>query len=188
MHSTTRPVRRVALAATAGCLALALAACGSSDAEDPSTASATTSGAATTPAAQPTTAADQPTTGGAALTRPVIKPGTGKAPTKLVIKDDVVGKGAEAVAGTTVSVQYVGAAFETGKEFDASWNRGQPFQFSLGAGQVIQGWDQGVAGMKVGGRRTLVIPPDLGYGEAGSPPVIEPNETLVFVVDLIALS
>jgi peptidylprolyl isomerase len=83
-----------------------------------------------------------------------------------------------------VTVSYVGVAHSTGEEFDASWNRGEPFRFRLGSGQVIPGWDQGVAGMKVGGRRMLVIPPDLAYGEQGSPPVIAPGETLVFVVDL----
>jgi peptidylprolyl isomerase len=83
-----------------------------------------------------------------------------------------------------VSVDYVGVNFSSGQQFDASWDRGEPFQFQLGAGQVIPGWDEGVKGMRVGGRRVLTIPPDLAYGPAGSPPVIGPNETLVFVVDL----
>jgi peptidylprolyl isomerase len=87
-------------------------------------------------------------------------------------------------AGQTATVDYVGVSFSTGQEFDASWDRGEPFPFPLGGGQVIQGWDQGVEGMKVGGRRELVIPPDLGYGPQGSPPAIAPNETLVFVIDL----
>ena len=82
-------------------------------------------------------------------------------------------------------MQYVGVNYADGKQFDASWDNGQPFTFQLGSGQVIQGWDQGIAGMKVGGRRELIVPPDLGYGAQGSPPTIEPNETLVFVVDLL---
>ncbi len=106
-------------------------------------------------------------------------------PTALVKKDIVVGDGAEAKEGDTVKVQYVGALYDNGKEFDASWDRNkEAFSFQLGGGQVIKGWDEGVAGMKVGGRRVLVIPPDLGYGPQGSPPTIPGNSTLVFVVDL----
>jgi peptidylprolyl isomerase len=108
-------------------------------------------------------------------------------PTDLTIHDDVVGEGVEAVAGTTVTVHYVGVAWSNGSQFDASWDRMEPFRFGLGAGQVIQGWDRGVAGMRVGGRRTLQIPPDLGYGPRGAGGVIGPNETLVFVVDLLAV-
>ena len=108
-------------------------------------------------------------------------------PRKLEIEDIVEGDGDEAVAGRIVEVHYVGVSWKTGKQFDASWDRGDTFKFGLGKGQVIRGWDQGVAGMKVGGRRMLIIPPDLGYGPNGSPPVIKPNETLVFVVDLLAV-
>jgi peptidylprolyl isomerase len=104
--------------------------------------------------------------------------------TSLEKIDVVEGDGAEAKTGDTVSVQYVGVAQSTGKEFDASWDRGQPFTFKLGAGQVIPGWDQGIVGMKEGGRRVLVIPGDLAYGPQGQPPDIGPNETLVFAVDL----
>ena len=86
-----------------------------------------------------------------------------------------------------MQVQYVGISFKNGRQFDASWDRGEPFAFQLGAGQVIPGWDQGVEGMKVGGRRQLVIPPDLAYGKQGSPPAIGPNETLVFVIDLLGV-
>ena len=110
----------------------------------------------------------------------------GEPPTDLVISDITVGEGAEAKPGAKVTVHYVGVAFSTGEEFDASWNRGSPFQFQLGGGQVIAGWDQGVAGMKVGGRRQLVIPPHLGYGQRGAGNVIKPGETLIFVVDLLA--
>jgi peptidylprolyl isomerase len=106
-------------------------------------------------------------------------------PTELVMTDDVVGDGAEAAASGPVSVHYVGVSWSTGQQFDSSWDRMEPFQFALGAGQVIQGWDRGVAGMKVGGRRTLHIPPDLGYGAQGAGGVIAPNETLIFVVDLL---
>ncbi|HEV7865350.1 MAG TPA: FKBP-type peptidyl-prolyl cis-trans isomerase [Acidimicrobiia bacterium] len=103
-------------------------------------------------------------------------------------KDLKVGTGEEAKAGQKVAVQYVGVAFSTKKQFDASWDSGRPFNFTLGAGNVIKGWDRGVPGMKVGGRRQLVIPPDLAYGAGGYPPVIAPNETLVFVVDLVSVN
>ncbi|HET8948939.1 MAG TPA: FKBP-type peptidyl-prolyl cis-trans isomerase, partial [Solirubrobacteraceae bacterium] len=104
-----------------------------------------------------------------------------------VVKDIKEGTGAEAKAGSNVTVQYVGTSFKNGRQFDASWDRGEPFSFQLGAGSVIPGWDQGVQGMKVGGRRQLVIPPDLAYGPQGSPPAIGPNETLVFVIDLVSV-
>ena len=109
-------------------------------------------------------------------------------PSDLVVTDLTVGDGDEAAAGQTVEVHYVGVAHSTGEEFDASYNRGQPLKFRLGAGQVIAGWDQGVAGMKVGGRRQLVIPPHLGYGDRGAGGVIQPGETLIFVVDLLGVS
>jgi peptidylprolyl isomerase len=104
-----------------------------------------------------------------------------------VSTDITLGDGQEAAPGHAVSVHYVGVSFATGEEFDSSWNRGDPLQFSLGAGQVIPGWDQGVAGMKIGGRRQLTIPPHLAYGDRGAGGVIKPNETLVFVVDLVAI-
>ncbi len=109
-------------------------------------------------------------------------------PADLVITDVTEGDGAEATSGSAVSVHYVGVAHSTGEEFDASYNRGTPLQFRLGTGQVIQGWDQGVEGMKVGGRRQLVIPPHLGYGDRGAGGVIKPGETLIFVVDLLDVS
>jgi peptidylprolyl isomerase len=105
-----------------------------------------------------------------------------------VIEDITVGDGPEAVPGQQVSVHYVGVALSTGREFDASWNRGGTFDFGLGRGQVITGWDKGVAGMRVGGRRKLVIPPHLGYGDRGAPGAIKGGETLVFVVDLLGTS
>ena len=108
-------------------------------------------------------------------------------PSDLVITDLTEGDGEEATAGQNVSVHYVGVALSTGEEFDASYNRGEPLTFRLGIGQVIQGWDQGVQGMKVGGRRQLVIPPHLGYGDRGAGGVIKPGETLIFVVDLLGV-
>ncbi|MGI9625128.1 MAG: FKBP-type peptidyl-prolyl cis-trans isomerase [Acidimicrobiales bacterium] len=116
--------------------------------------------------------------------KPVISIPAGNPPPDLVVEDIVEGDGLEAAPGMMVNVDYVGVSWSTGDEFDASWNRGDTFSFGLAAGQVIQGWDQGVAGMRVGGRRRLTIPPHLGYGAAGAGGVIGPNETLVFVVDL----
>ena len=119
--------------------------------------------------------------------KPFVEPHTGPAPDDLLIEEIVVGSGDEATAGQTAVVHYVGISASTGEEFDASWNRGDTFSFPLGAGYVIQGWDLGVVGMKIGGRRRLVIPSHLGYGEQGAGGVIAPGETLIFVVDLIAL-
>ena len=116
-----------------------------------------------------------------------VKKGT-QPPKELVTNDLVEGTGEEAESGDEVSVQYVGVNYKTGREFDSSWSRNEPFPFTLGKGEVIPGWDQGVVGMKVGGRRELIIPPELAYGPAGSPPAIGPNETLVFVIDLEAVN
>jgi len=109
-------------------------------------------------------------------------------PTELVVTDETLGEGDEAAAGQHVTVHYVGVSWSNGKQFDASWDRMEPFSFPLGQGYVIKGWDQGVEGMKVGGRRTLHIPPHLGYGAQGAGGVIAPNETLIFVVDLLAVA
>ena len=154
------------------CLALGLAACG-----DDSTTGSTEAA---------TTAAESP--GSAEKTKPAVTVPKGAPPKKLVIKELEEGTGAEAKSGDEVSVQYVGVNYKNGKEFDASWDRGEPFAFQLGAGMVIPGWDQGVEGMKVGGRRELIIPPELAYGPEGSPPAIGPNETLIFVIDLLEVS
>lgn len=116
--------------------------------------------------------------------RPTISVPDGAAPTELTIEEHSVGDGQEALPGMRVNVDYVGVAWSNGGEFDASWNRGEPLSFKLGAGEVIQGWDTGVAGMKVGGRRTITIPPELGYGARGAGGAIGPNETLIFTVDL----
>lgn len=112
----------------------------------------------------------------------------GPPPTDLDVADLTVGDGPEARAGSRVRVHYVGVAYSSGEEFDASYNRGEPLEFQLGAGRVIAGWDQGVAGMRVGGRRKLIIPPDLAYGERGAGGgVIAPGETLIFLVDLVGV-
>jgi peptidylprolyl isomerase len=106
---------------------------------------------------------------------------------QLELDDLTVGEGDEAIAGQVVEVHYFGVSWATGQQFDASWDRGQTFKFTLGKGQVIPGWDQGVAGMKVGGRRRITIPPQLAYGKRGAGGVIGPDETLVFVVDLVGV-
>ncbi len=117
--------------------------------------------------------------------KPTITIPAGNAPAELVKNDLIVGTGDEAVSGRNVSVHYVGVAWSNGRQFDASWDRNEPFEFRLGAGQVISGWDEGVAGMRIGGRRELTIPPHMGYGSRGAGGVIKGNETLVFVVDLL---
>jgi FKBP-type peptidyl-prolyl cis-trans isomerase len=142
------------------------------------------SGETTAKAGESSATAKTPTSGPLS-TEPTVTPPTGAAPAKLETKDIITGTGAEAKAGQTVTVNYVGVLFKGGKEFDASWKRKEPFSFTLGKGQVIAGWDQGVAGMKVGGRRELIIPAALAYGAKGSPPTIPANAPLVFVVDLL---
>lgn len=119
------------------------------------------------------------------LAKPKVEVPKGDAPTELTVRDLVVGDGAEVKPGMVVRVHYVGVTFESGKEFDASWDRGQPFKFALGSGKVIKGWDRGVRGMKVGGRREIIVPPRLGYGNQSPSPLIPAGSTLVFVVDLL---
>ena len=119
--------------------------------------------------------------------KPDVGPIEGPPPADLVIEDITVGDGAEAQPGQTAEVHYVGVAHSTGEQFDASWDRGDPLSFALGRGQVIAGWDRGVTGMRVGGRRKLTIPPHLGYGDRGAGGVIKPGETLIFVVDLLGV-
>jgi len=152
------------------CAALAFAGCGGGD-----SSSSTGSSEASAPASEEST-----------TTKPTVEVPDGPPPKKLESEELVEGTGAEAKAGDEVSVQYVGVDYKTGKQFDASWDRGEPFSFTLGAGEVIAGWDQGVEGMKVGGRRELIIPPELAYGSqaVGS---IAANSTLVFVIDLLAV-
>jgi peptidylprolyl isomerase len=162
---------RRSLAALAAAALLGLGACGDDDGDEPDTTAAETTAAA--PDSVDTS------------TKPKVTVPKGQPPAGLQIDDLKEGDGPTANAGATVTVQYVGVSYSTGRQFDASWDTGQPFTFQLGAGSVIPGWDQGVAGMKVGGRRRLTIPPELGYGETGQPPDIAPNETLIFVIDLL---
>jgi peptidylprolyl isomerase len=161
-------------------VALALAACGSSTA--PGVVTAPSGGA--TQASIPTTPKVPP----ALSKKPVVQVPTGAAPTSLVTKDLVTGTGQTAAPGQTVTVNYVGVLYKGGKEFDSSWSRNQTFTTPLSNGSVIPGWIQGIPGMKVGGRRELIIPPSLAYGKKGSPPTIPANATLVFVVDLLSVS
>lgn len=164
------------------CAVLALAVAGCGDNDDSSTA--TTSEDAPSAKSEDTAKSEGATDLGK---KPKVTVPSGPPPKQLEETDLVEGDGAEAKSGDEVTVQYVGVGYDSGKEFDASWSRGEPFSFPLGAGMVIKGWDQGVEGMKVGGRRELVIPPNLAYGAAGVPPSIGPNETLIFVVDLVAV-
>ncbi|MFD9738624.1 FKBP-type peptidyl-prolyl cis-trans isomerase [Umezawaea sp. NPDC059074] len=123
-----------------------------------------------------------------AIQKPEVDLVEGPPPADLVINDLTVGDGPEATPGQAVTVHYVGVSFATGEEFDSSWSRNDPFRFPLGGGRVIAGWDKGVAGMKVGGRRQLVIPPHLAYGDRGAGAAIKPGETLIFVVDLLGVN
>jgi peptidylprolyl isomerase len=198
LHSPKLPGRaRLCLTlATFGAAAL-IAGCGSSsgsstitvgnesDASSVPHVSGETSSTSSTPTT-PTSTAKTPTSGPLA-SKPTATVPSGAAPTKLVTKELIVGTGPEAKAGDSVTVNYVGVLYKGGKEFDSSWKRNEPFTFTLGKGQVIPGWDQGVAGMKVGGRRELIIPAELAYGKRGSPPAIPPNSALVFVVDLLGV-
>ncbi|MFF4497005.1 FKBP-type peptidyl-prolyl cis-trans isomerase [Streptomyces sp. NPDC001546] len=119
------------------------------------------------------------------VTKPVVEVPEGQAPAELAVRDLVAGDGPEVKAGMAVKVHYVGVTFASGKEFDASWDRGEPFKFTLGGGKVIKGWDRGVRGMRVGGRREIIVPPRLGYGNQSPSPLIPAGSTLVFVVDLL---
>jgi FKBP-type peptidyl-prolyl cis-trans isomerase len=161
-------------------LVAGVSACGSSSkapgVEQAPSGGATQASVATTPKPPP-----------ALSKKPVVTVPKGAPPTKLVTKDLVQGTGATASQGKTVTVNYVGVLYKNGKEFDSSWSRNQPFTTALSSGSVISGWVQGLSGMKVGGRRELIIPPSLGYGKAGSPPKIPANSTLVFVVDLLSV-
>jgi FKBP-type peptidyl-prolyl cis-trans isomerase len=160
--------------------AAGVTACGSSS-KAPGVEPAPSGGA--TQASIPTTPKPPP----ALSKKPVVTVPKTAPPTKLVTKDLVQGTGQAASQGKTVTVNYVGVLYKNGKEFDSSWSRNQPFTTALSPGSVISGWVQGLNGMKVGGRRELIIPPSLGYGKAGSPPTIPPNSTLVFVVDLLSV-
>jgi len=169
-------VRRSLILIVAACAALAIAGCGGGSDSSSSTSTGEGGGGATRSAAEAQKG-----------TKPKVEVPSGPAPKKLVEKELIEGEGAEAKAGDKVTVQYVGVLYDNGEEFDASWNRNEPFSFTLGNSEVIAGWDQGVEGMKVGGRRELIIPPQLGYGSEAVGP-IPANSTLVFVIDLLAVS
>ena len=169
-------------------LGAAVAACGEDD--EPASESAATPEA--TPTETASAAGIEALAQGTSMktdAKPEVPAPEGDPPAELVIRDIVKGKGPKAKAGDTLSMQYVGTSWSTGRQFDASWDRGaQPFAFQLGAGMVIPGWDEGLVGMQKGGRRLLLIPPDMGYGAEGTPDgSIAPNETLVFVVDLVEI-
>ncbi len=185
--------RLVVLLAVAAA-ALIGAGCGDDDNSGSATTdTATTETQATTPTTPPEPEAPKarkvkPTAGEADLdSKPKVPKGKGEEPTELVVQDLIVGKGKRAQSGNTVSVKYVGVLFDNGKEFDSSWKggKGQTFQFPLGGGQVIPGWDQGVVGMREGGRRKLIIPAELAYGPQGFPPDIPANAALIFDIDLV---
>jgi FKBP-type peptidyl-prolyl cis-trans isomerase len=183
------------LAAVLAAIALLASACGGSTKESEADkfaataeqqAKTLTSAAATATTPTPTATKVTPSAGeGDIATKPKIPKQSGAAPKTLKVEDLITGKGPTAKSGDKISVRYVGVLYDNGKEFDSSWKRGKaPFQLTLGQGQVIPGWDQGLVGMKVGGRRRLTIPPDLAYGAQGQPPTIPANATLVFDVDL----
>jgi peptidylprolyl isomerase len=179
--STTRS-RAIALLATLAAAVL-IAGCGSSGSSSTITIGNENSADNALVKGGETTATTP--TSGALATEPKVTPPSGPPPTTLQTKDLIVGTGAEAKPGQSVTVNYVGVLYKGGKEFDASWRRKEPFTFALGKGAVIAGWDQGIAGMKVGGRRELIIPASLAYGSKGSGTTIPPNSALVFVVDLL---
>jgi peptidylprolyl isomerase len=186
VYAPAAMTRLLALLALLG--TLTLAACGDDDEEDGDGGN----GNPPPPAAQEETETEPtPSEQREALkdtsTKPEIPRPTGSPPRRLQIEDIVRGRGPGAKPGDTITAHYAGVTFSTGEEFDASWNRGEPFTFPLGGGQVIEGWDRGFVGMKQGGRRILTIPPELAYGAQGFPPAIGPNETLVFVVDLVEI-
>ena len=178
-------MKRLALILLA-CLALVVAGCGSSD--DSSNSSESTAASTESSEKSPAESGESAEkSSGGEKTKPKVTVPSGPPPKKLEIKEIENGTGPTAKAGDEVTVQYVGVGYDSKEEFDSSWSRNEPFSFALGAGQVIPGWDKGVAGMKVGGRRELIIPSNLAYGPQGSPPAIGPNETLIFVIDLLAV-
>jgi FKBP-type peptidyl-prolyl cis-trans isomerase len=172
---------RIQIPAALAAVAIAVAGCGSGGGN--AKPAAIPAGPAPTAAPPPQASSNLKDT----KTKPAIPKPSGSPPTKLVVKDIVVGKGKAAKKGDQLSMQYVGVTFADGKEFDASWDSGSPFKFQLGKGSVIKGWDQGLVGIKPGGRRELIIPPSLAYGAQGQPPTIPPNSALVFIVDALSV-
>jgi peptidylprolyl isomerase len=175
--------RRVVTVLALLALSLGAAACGDDEGDGGTTTAAAPTETAPPAATTQTETQARTAPGG----KPRVQVPKGAAPKRLVVDDLVRGKGRTARSGDQVTVHYVGVFHEDGEQFDASWDDGEPFQFTLGQGMVIRGWDRGVAGMREGGRRRLVIPPDLAYGPQGQPPTIPPNATLVFVVDLVSV-
>jgi FKBP-type peptidyl-prolyl cis-trans isomerase len=169
-------------------VALVAVSCGSSKASTTATtkpAAATATSAAPAPSAAPEAMGELPKVTGEATAKPVIAMPKSEAPKKLVASVLTAGTGADVKSGQQIKVQYVGQIWATGEQFDASWDRGQPIEFGIGTGNVIQGWDEGLVGQKIGSRVLLVIPPDKGYGAGGRPPKIKGTDTMVFVVDII---
>ncbi len=162
-------------------LALAIAGCGGSDDDSSAPATSEASAEDSEGAAANSDSAEDTST------KPKITVPSGPQPAQLEERELVEGTGAEAKTGDDVTVHYVGTGYKSGEQFDASWDRKEPFTFGLGAGRVIPGWEQGIVGMKVGGRRELIIPPNLAYGAGGFPPAIGPNEALIFVIDLLGV-
>lgn len=186
--------RKSLTAAVVVLLAAGLAACGSSKA--PGVQAAPSSGPTVASVTAPTTTTATTSTPSVTTPKPpsplskkpVVTVPKGPPPKTLVVKDLIKGSGPTARVGSNITVNYVGVLYKGGNEFDSSWKRNQTFPLKLGQGALIKGWDQGIVGMKVGGRRELIIPPSLAYGKSGSPPTIPPNATLVFVVDLLGVS
>jgi peptidylprolyl isomerase len=177
------------------CVALAIAVAGCGGGSDSSTGSSESS-ASTEAGGSSTKSGESSEESGESVpkaspnekkTKPTVTVPKGISPKKFATNEIEEGTGPEAKAGDKVTVQYVGVGYDSEEEFDSSWSRNEPFSFNLGAGEVIKGWDLGVEGMKVGGRRELLIPGSLAYGQAGSPPNIGPNETLIFTIDLLAV-
>lgn len=166
------------------CVVFFAVGCGGDDdsSSDSSESTATAESTATTESKE-----EGDANSGGEKTKPTVTVPKGISPNKYAYRDLEEGTGAPAKAGDTVTVQYVGVGYDSEEEFDSSWSRNEPFPFTIGAGEVIKGWDQGVAGMKVGGRRELLLPANLAYGPEGRPPSIAPNETLIFVIDLLAV-
>lgn len=176
-------MKRLALILFA-CLALVGAGCGDSDDSSTSSSESTATSTESSGSTDESSGGAEESSGGK-KTKPKVTVPSGAPPKKLEINDLEEGTGAAAKTGDKVTVQYVGVGYDSEEEFDSSWSRNQPFPLTLGEGLVIPGWEEGIEGMKVGGRRELIIPPNLAYGSAGSPPVIGPNETLIFVIDLL---
>jgi peptidylprolyl isomerase len=169
------------------CIALAIAVAGCGGGSDSSTGSGeSTESVASTSSTEASKESTESTKAGE-KTKPTVTVPKGISPNNFATKEVEEGTGATAKSGDEVTVQYVGVGYDSEEEFDSSWSRNEPLSFTLGAGKVIKGWEQGIEGMKVGGRRELLIPGNLAYGAEGSPPKIGPNETLIFMIDLLAV-